>query len=98
MLFGLFKVRDRSMLPKIKDGDYLIVSMIPYLFRRPSVNDVIVLRHPKKTIFLVKRIARASKKHYYVEGDNREHSEDSRSFGWVSGGLILGKVLYVVRA
>ncbi len=32
--------------------------------------------------------------HYFVEGDNRNHSTDSRSFGWISQDQIEGVVKY----
>ena len=86
----IFKVRDRSMEPSIKEGDYLIVNR---WYGRLKVGDIVVLRHPAKKIAIVKRISTISSNSIYVIGDNSAFSEDSRKFGGLSRERIVGKVL-----
>lgn len=89
----VFRVEDRSMEPKMKAGDYLIVSR---MYGKLSVGDVVVLRHPEKSMNIVKRISAIDGFDISVAGDNAERSEDSRSFGSISRHKILGKVIFHV--
>ncbi len=85
----IFRVSDRSMEPAVTAGDYLIVNR---WYGRLRVGNMVVLRHPSKNISIVKRVSAISSR-IYVVGDNKEESEDSRHFGSVSRGSILGKVI-----
>lgn len=78
-------------------GD-IVVFRSPYYPEKLSVKrvvgtqgDNITTRHP--SIKLHQRIPR---NHIWVEGDNAFHSVDSNTFGPVSQGLVVGKVMAVV--
>ena len=88
------------MEPFIKEGDFVFVSPMSYLLSYPKVKDVIVLQHPTEgNRKILKRIVRAKEgRLFWVEGDNKEKSEDSRSFGWISQKLILGKAKLIQNA
>ncbi len=90
---GFFRVKDRSMLPKIKENDFLLVSSIHSALKE---GDVVVLQHPMKDIRIVKRIEKLVGDAYFVRGDNVQESEDSRAFGTVSKRDIVGKVVLIV--
>ena len=94
-----FKIEDRSMEPAFKSGDYIIVNKLAYVFGKPQKNDVVVMRHPEeKDRFLIKRISLATNSdEYYVVGDNKNFSQDSRHFGPIKKDLIIGKVWIGVR-
>ncbi len=79
-----FRVSGKSMLPNFSDQTTVLVNKIAYIFRQPQVNDVIVLKHPKTKKNLLKRITRVSGEKYFVEGDNKTESTDSRDFGFIT--------------
>ena len=89
-----FKIEDKSMEPKLKPGDYVLVNKLAYVFQKPAKRDVIIFRHPKeKNKFLIKRIASITDSgEYFVVGDNKNQSSDSRNFGNIKKNLIIGKV------
>ncbi len=54
---GSFKVYGTSMMPGIKDGEYIMVTKISYYFGPPQRGDVIVFSSPKNPgSDLIKRI------------------------------------------
>ena len=60
----------------------------------PQIGDVVVARHPRREGFLVvKRVAEKSVTGLVLLGDNRGQSTDSRSFGGVGPGAVLGRVV-----
>ena len=66
-------------------------------FTKPKVNDIVVFNSPEnEEQLLVKRITEIKSENglffYFLVGDNREHSHDSRAFGWIPERLIVGKV------
>ncbi len=89
----IFRVEDRSMEPRIKAGDYLIVSR---LSNRLKIGDVVVLKHPTKDIKIVKRISTISDTMVFVVGDNKNESGDSRNFGSMARNMVIGKVVFKI--
>lgn len=51
-----FYVRGASMEPNFQDHEYLIIDEISYRFREPHRGEVIVLRDPRASQYLIKRI------------------------------------------
>jgi nickel-type superoxide dismutase maturation protease len=78
-----------SMRPALEPGDRLLVLALP-----PRVGDIVALRHEGRTI--VKRVAAvaADDDRIDVLGDNAAASTDSRTFGPVGRGAIIGRVVY----
>lgn len=84
-----------SMEPALNDGDVLLISR----FAKVEKGDVVVAKNNGK--FIVKRVCgtegdtvngtAVGSGEYYLMGDNRDHSYDSRNFGPVSN--IKGKVI-----
>lgn len=81
------------MEPLIKNGNAVLVSGIFYLFKNPKVNDVIAFKNFAGKI-LIKRILKKESGKFFVEGDNKKDSLDSRKFGKISKDRILGKMFY----
>lgn len=103
-----FIVSGASMDPTFKNGDYLIVNEISYHFRKPQKNEVVIFRYPlDPSKFFIKRVIglpgetidsngkqiTLKDSEYFVEGDNRLASSDSRMWGPVPENLIVGMAL-----
>lgn len=80
------------MYPTLRSGEKIIV--INKIFAHPKNDDVVVCLDPRTQRLLVKRIQQKKIKKYFVVGDNKRKSTDSRKFGWILEKDILGKVLY----
>jgi len=94
------------MEPAFTDGKVLIISRIRYGLRLPfflnrqyfvqwalpRTGDVIVFFTPEGEL-AVKRCVKIEDSFFYAEGDNRLASYDSRAYGPVPAGNIIGKVL-----
>lgn len=87
------QVDGNSMLPTLRAGEDVIVHPIP---RSTKIfpGDIIVCRHPQKPhLRLIKRVTESFYDgSCYVLSDNASEGTDSRAFGVVSRGLILGRV------
>ena len=87
------------MEPLCKEGDFVFLDKLSYLVFRPKAGDVVVLSHPQEDRLILKYIVKGKIKgrhsFYWVEGLNKEESSDSRSFGWISQEMILGKAIIV---
>ncbi|MBI2038689.1 MAG: signal peptidase I [Candidatus Niyogibacteria bacterium] len=104
-----FIVSGASMVPTFESGDYLIIDEFTYTFiREPRKGEVIVFRYPNDpSKFFIKRIVglpseevivdgrewKLAADEYFVMGDNRLQSLDSRSFGALPRDNITGRAL-----
>lgn len=84
------------MCPSFREGDIVLASGLLYRIVTPKKGDVVVVSHPKKHVPLLKRITKIQKDRYFLEGDNKDESTDSHSFGWLEREKIMGKVVYVL--
>ncbi len=98
-LFLRFRIEDRSMEPTFHEDDFVLVNRWAYLFHGPRAGDVVVLHNPEDPQeFLLKRVASVTQDGVVVRGDNETDSRDSRHFGPVRPGFILGKVWIHAKA
>lgn len=79
------------MKPTFSEDDSVLVSSIPLLFVNPKKGDVVVFE--KYNRFYIKRIGKINDGKYFLVGDNKKDSEDSRRFGSVKRSQIKGKVI-----
>lgn len=79
------------MQPTYNENDNVLVSSLPLLFAKPKSGDVVVFEKFNK--FYVKRVESIKKGKYFLVGDNKSDSMDSRRFGEVNREQIKGKVI-----
>ena len=90
-----YAVAGPSMEPALHDGDWLIVDRQAFRRRPPRLGEVVVFRDPPGAPReSVKRVTGQTDPGWYlVEGDNPDHSIDSRQFGPVGRDAILGRAV-----
>jgi signal peptidase I len=100
----LYFVPSMSMHPTLKPGQFILVDTWAYQDKTPSLNDVVVFEHGVERQHLVKRINHwptgetIKNNLWYVVGDNRNYSQDSRYFGGIASKQLIGKVTLVLIA
>jgi signal peptidase I len=102
--FTIVRINGDSMFPTLKDGQIRLVDRLfiqENLSKIPSnVDDytdrIYILQSPTGRI-VIKRLIYISVNtmgmDFWFEGDNHEHSEDSRHYGFVRSGDILGELV-----
>ncbi|MFZ2096308.1 MAG: S24/S26 family peptidase [Anaerolineales bacterium] len=90
------KVTGDSLAPEYQEGDFVLISKIPFYFVPPSPGDVIAFRQPGYGL-LIKRIQNISPDGGLNVIGNHPDSIDSRVFGIVRRMDILGKVIWHIR-
>ena len=85
------EVTGDSMLPALRPGDWLLVRS----GARVAPGDVVVARHPRRDLLIVKRAARREGDGWWLESDNQRAAgrQDSWDFGAVADDLIVGRVV-----
>lgn len=83
------------MQPLLKPGDEVLLNPDAYRYAQPQVDDIVVALHPQiPQLRIIKRVtARTAEGACVLKGDNAVASQDSRAFGAVALGSILGKVV-----
>lgn len=79
------------MYPTLKNGQ----EVLTFNWGKIHEGDVVVIKHNDRE--MVKRIQNVHDQEYFVEGDNKKESTDSRHFGPIDQSQILGKVIYYLH-
>lgn len=94
----LVKVSGCSMNPTLKDGQLLIAKRGTI-----KVGDIVIATSPlgnpiiKRVIKIVSMPSMSTNKivkRYWIEGDNKDHSIDSRKYGLIREDKIQGKIIF----
>lgn len=126
---GRYRVQGHSMMPTLKEGEYLIVNKLSYYLEEPERGDIVVLHYPRdRSREYIKRIIGlpgdrvevgngqvqvngvalnepyvngaanyqqgswiVPDDSYFVMGDNRNNSSDSRAWSFLPHSDIVGK-------
>lgn len=93
--FPLIEVCGESMLPTYKDGDIVLGCRLFTLTR----NSVYVFRPPVGEKYVIKRLTQVSSTTHklFFEGDNSDHSYDSRMYGYISQDKVVAKCLLIIH-
>ena len=95
-MLRIIKVTGKSLWPEYQEGDYVVLTTIPFFFNSLKGGDVVVFRHPEH--------GRMIKKVEYIHSEqgtisvigSLPNSVDSRQFGPVHKRDLIGKVLWHV--
>ena len=81
-----------SMEPAMQTGDYWVV----WRTKRLRPGDAALLQHPlRPELLIVKRLIFSPEPGWWwVQGDNPHSSDDSRSFGSVAAGSVVGRITF----
>lgn len=94
LLLSRFKISGHSMKPTFSEEESVLVSSLPFLLVNPKKGDVVVFE--KYNRLYIKRIKKIKDEKYFLTGDNKKDSQDSRRFGSVTRNQIKGKVLFKI--
>ena len=92
-------VRGGSMLPTLDDGDLVLIDKMNKKFNLGSIH---VLQPPINDYIVIKRLCKIENynsvigeklNRYWFLGDNRDFSQDSRTYGWINKEAIEGRVI-----
>lgn len=98
-LLWIFRRRQRfsivgySMQPTLNPGQQVLMDPNPPLIQE---DDIVVCQTPNTERLMVKRVVMIEDGQYFVQGDNRDQSTDSRQFGWLKRADIIGQVVSVL--
>jgi phage repressor protein C with HTH and peptisase S24 domain len=95
-MLKLLKITGDSLAPEYQNGDFVLISKIPFLFVTPSPGDIVAFRQPGYGL-LIKRIQQLIPDGGANVIGSHPESIDSRVFGPVKKEYILGKVIWHIR-
>jgi len=93
LLLQKYKISGHSMEPILKNGDTVLVSDLSYLFKSPKIDDIVAFKG-KESEVLIKRIKGIKNGKFFLRGDNKDDSFDSKNFGYIEKENIIGKLIY----
>jgi signal peptidase I len=101
MHFKKVEVRGDSMSPNYNEGDWLLFRVLPAKSKENELVGKVVLIQRRSNLgedFLqVKRVTKVhndtNETEIWVEGDNKEKSTDSRSWGALDSSEVIGKLI-----
>ena len=103
--FKKVEVRGDSMSPNYNDGDWLLFRLLPAKSKANELVGKVVLIQRRSNLgedFLqVKRVIKVhnhnDEAQIWVEGDNKDESTDSRSWGALDSSEVIGRLLLRYR-
>lgn len=88
-----YRIHGDSMLPTLRNGQLVIIEKISFRLRAPRPGEVVVACAPMG-VEVVKRVIKETPDgKFWLEGDNKEASTDSREFGALDRSALKGRVI-----
>jgi nickel-type superoxide dismutase maturation protease len=96
-MIQILKVTGESLSPFFLEGDFVVVSKIPFVLHKIKAGDIVVFRHPVYGT-MIKKVEQITPdgEEIFVLGTHPE-STDSRQFGPLRRGQLIGKVIWHIR-
>lgn len=90
--FRPIEVKGISMQPTLYDGQFLILNTLD---KDVEIGDIVVVEPLVCAggTYIIKRVTNIEDNKVFVEGDNKDHSLDSRTFGWIRKDAIMGVII-----
>jgi len=95
-MLKLLKITGNSLTPEYQEGDFVLISKVPFLLVPPSRGDIIAFQQPGYGL-LIKRINEVLPDGTLDVIGSQPESVDSRVFGSVKRKDILGKVIWHIQ-
>ena len=80
------------MRPTLQSGDYVLVDPSAFRVDHPSPGMVVAAWHPYRSQVIIKRVLDVVDGQVFLMGDQPDQSTDSRSFGRIAMGKLVGQV------
>ncbi len=87
-MFSRYEVKGRSMEPSLREGDRVLLLRT----KNMKKGDVVVFAAAGRDC--IKRVASVTRSSFFVEGDNKAESTDSRHYGAIHKKQVIGKVVW----
>jgi signal peptidase I len=92
-MLRILRVQGESLSPEYEEGDFVVVTTLPFLIRRLKAGDVIVFKDGYYGT-LIKRIDSFDAEGGIFVSGTHAHSLDSRLLGPVRAEAVTGKVIW----
>ena len=92
----ILRITEHSMEPDYMDGDFVVISKIPFFFRDPRPGDVVAFQKPPLGL-LIKRVEYLTPANELFVLGNHVASVDSLQFGPVRKQDVLGLVIAHIK-
>ena len=93
-MLKVFRIKGDSMLPTLKEGDYVVAFSRFWLrFLQMKIGRLVIIQHPEFGT-MIKRISAVETDGIYVQGDNSLESITADDIGVIKQEQIIGLVIY----
>jgi len=95
-MLRLLKITGDSLTPEFQEGDFVLVSKVPFYFSPAAPGDILAFRQPGYGL-LIKRVRSVDRDGKIEVIGSHPDSIDSRVFGPIRDKDIIGKVIWHIR-